>query len=107
MKHIKIFESFDVSNQSFDGMIELPEGYGLAIFGTDEESLMKEYSSTTTPGMDYSYHEEAYGSFEAWKEDLNRMGEIEYPSGSGRFFYRGKIEWKKMGIDYIYELHPM
>lgn len=97
LNHIELFESF--MDGGFSTLLELPEGYGLAIFGTDEESLMREFHSS-------DYHEEAYGSFEVWKEDLVRMGKIEYPSGDGKFFFRGKIEWEPMGINYIYELHP-
>jgi hypothetical protein len=92
MKHIKLFETFS-------DMFELPEGYSFHLFGTDENSLIKQWEST-------EYYQEAYPSMEDWKESLKQMGEIEYPSGDGKYFFRGTIQWEPMGLSYIYEIHP-
>jgi hypothetical protein len=98
MKNLEVYENFSEEPEGFAEMLEIPEGYGLAIFGTDEKSLMDQFQSNP-------YYEETYGSFENWKSTLNQMGEIE--TEPGRSFLRGKIEWEAMGISYIYEVIPM
>lgn len=91
-----------MSEQSFENafseIMEIPEGYSLSVFKKDEESLRKQFESS-------DYFRETYGSYENWVSSLEKLGEIEDPSG--QILLRGKIEWPNMEIELYYEVVPM
>lgn len=97
MKHIKLFEDRDYLASDFE--IDLPEGYLFLLFNpNDKEDCKRHFDEGATE--DWSEM-----SFEEWMRTLDQMGQINYPSGKS--YYRGLIEWKEMGLSYIYEIHPL
>lgn len=104
-EHVKLWEQFSQEEGfnplPFNLSEALPEGYQIVMFDPkSEESLRGEWESNP-------YYESDWKSYDLWKNSLTQMGEIEYPSGDGRYFLRGMIEWPSMGLSYIYEIHPL
>ena len=98
MKHLKIFEAIQSKINESMG-IELPEGYEFTLFNpNDKEDCKRHFDEGDTENWSEM-------TFEEWMGKLGQMGEIYYPSGNS--YYRGVIDWKEMGISYMYEIHPI
>jgi len=97
MKHLKLFNSINSVNESLG--IELPEGYQFNLLNpSDKEECKKYFEEGDT--QDWSGL-----SFDEWFDGIQEMGEIQTPSGNS--YFRGNISWPEMGIEYIYEIHPL
>jgi hypothetical protein len=97
MKHLKSFNEKAILSESMS--TELPEGYALDIFSPrDRQAAMEHFEKTGA--ADWSGL-----TFDEWFDSLDELGTIQY--ADGKEYFRGVIKWPEMGVDYVYEIHPI